>query len=169
MNLVYTMKCKYGGLTRLTETNFEVAGFLISYFSIIMGRLAQKQHTVTGHRALKEWRHIVDKLNNVQNADAKRMQAASGNAVGTQQIKSTSERINQCKSPYAGEHQLKVTKGVVHSNHQMAANLDRSEEVDFAVKAEIMNRFKDQKSQSDNAILVEISMPPEINFKIEVA
>jgi len=146
-----------------------VAGFLISFFSIIKGRLAQKQHTVTDHRALKEWRHIVDKLNNVQNADAKRMQAASGNAVGTQQIKSTSERFNQCKSPYAGEHQLKVTKGVVHSNHQMAANLDRSEEVDFAVKAEIMNWFKDQKSQSDNAIRVEISMPPEINFKIEVA
>jgi hypothetical protein len=32
-----------------------------------------------------------------------------------------------------------------------------------------MNWFKDQKSQSDKAILVEISMPPKINFNIEVA
>jgi hypothetical protein len=52
----------------------EVAGFLISYFFIIMEQLAQKQHTVTGHHALNEWRHNVDKLNNVQNADAERVQ-----------------------------------------------------------------------------------------------
>lgn len=73
--------------------------------------MAQKQHTVTGHRELNEWRQNVNKLNRAQNADAKGMQSVSGYAVGTRQIKSTGECINQYKSPYAGEHQLKMTRG----------------------------------------------------------
>jgi hypothetical protein len=76
-----------------------------------MGHLAQKQHTVTGHHALNEWRHNVDKLNKAQNADVERVQKVTGNAVETRQIESRSERIKQFKSPYARERQLKMTRG----------------------------------------------------------
>ncbi|KAJ5890991.1 uncharacterized protein N7473_007219 [Penicillium subrubescens] len=101
-----------------------------------MGHTAQKQHTVTGHHALNEWRHNVDKLNKAQNADAERVQKVTRNAVEIRRIESRSERIKQFQVTIRQGASIKNDKGVVHSNHQMAANLERSEEVDFAVKAE---------------------------------
>lgn len=95
----------------VTKDKIEVAGFLISYFSIIMGRLAQKQHTVTGHHALNEWRHNVDKLNKVQNADAERVQISLKMLLRLENPNQEVSVSNNFKSPYAGEHQLKMIRG----------------------------------------------------------
>lgn len=50
----------------------------------------------------------------------------------------------------------------------MAANLNRSEEVDSAVKAK-HELVQNSESQSDKAILVEISVPPVVKSNLEVA
>jgi hypothetical protein len=70
-------------------------------------------------------------------------------------------------SPYAGGHQLKVTRGwFVQTIKWRPTSIEAKKSTLSKQNHELVQR---SKSWSDKAILVEISMSPVIKFNIKVA
>lgn len=90
-------------------------GGRISHFLFLNHHGAFSPEATHGDQSLctqgaETWRQQIKQSADID-ADAERTQAVSGDAVRTRRIKSSRERIKQCKSQYAGEDQLKVTRG----------------------------------------------------------